>query len=51
MDLLQRLLLNIFAEPLRGGAGAVVEGTLQFHRRCGKLIKISSNGRTARRQK
>ena len=39
------------AEPLRGGAGALVEGALQFHKQCGKLIKISSNGRTGRRQK
>ena len=41
----------IFAEQLRGVAGAVVEGELQFHKRCGKLIKISSDGQRARRQK
>ena len=40
-----------FAEQLRGVAGAVMEGALQFHKRCGKLIKISSDGRKARRQK
>ena len=40
-----------YVEQLRGVAGTVVEGALQFHKWCGKLIKISSDGQRARRQK
>ena len=45
------ILYCIFAEQLKGVAGAVVQGALQFHKRCGELIKISPDGRRARRQK
>ena len=42
---------GFYVEQLRGVAGAVMEGALQFHKQCGKLIKISSDGQRARRQK
>jgi len=32
-------------------AGSLVEGSLQFHKKCGKLVKLSTNRQTARRQK
>ena len=41
----------LYPEQLRGVAGTVVEGALQFHKQCGKLIKISSDCQRARRLK
>ena len=48
---IDRCINGFHTEQLSGGAGALVEGALQFHKQCGKQIEISPNGQTARRQK